>query len=227
MLTKTEELAYWLGIVQTDGCYNEYFDKKKNRVVYRIIMNVTKSLPMLVKFQEINRKLFNRKSNIYKKTTGSYESKIYVKEYLDEFNKMDFHFKDISKIPSWITENLEYFGAYVAGIIDGDGHILIRRPACPQCLVSITSGIKPEELKKIVMHKFNCSVNITTEEGISFISGREIVGHWHTLEFYISSKNSNLIEKYILPWIIMPHKKEKIERFLKERQYNKPRGLVV
>ena len=53
MLEESSELAYWLGIVQTDGCYSIYFDKKRQRHRYMIIMGVTKSLPMLRRFQEI------------------------------------------------------------------------------------------------------------------------------------------------------------------------------
>lgn len=223
MLQKSSELAYWLGIVQTDACYNEYTDKSNGKIKYRIVMEVTKSLPMLEKFSELSQKLFSRKAKICKKKKGSYEAKIYIKEYLSDFSELNMSFSNISKIPNWITESMEYFGAYLAGVIDGDGSASTRRPKYPQCFVRITNGIEPTELRKHIINNFNCGASIRFERGKSILNGREINGEWYTLEFCVSSKNYKLVNDYVLPWIVMPHKKDKIQTFLKSRSYIKPR----
>lgn len=55
----SEELAYWIGAMQTDGSFWRYYRKEKHHFEFRLAMGVaTKSLPMLQKVAELSAKIF-------------------------------------------------------------------------------------------------------------------------------------------------------------------------
>jgi len=62
----SEELAYLVGAIQSDGSYHSYDDRGITRI--RVSFHVSgKSLPMLIKVKEISEKLFLCKRNIYER----------------------------------------------------------------------------------------------------------------------------------------------------------------
>jgi hypothetical protein len=216
---KSEGLAYWTGVVQSDGCLKTYFDKKKNNLKYLISFNVAKkSLPMLEKFRDLSTAILNRNANIFKMNYCEIWSfHISVKKLLENFKNLDISFGDPPKPPNWSLFNNDYFGAYLAGLIDGDGDIRIKRKKYPQCVVRITNGHEQNELKKSIERLMNCSVIISRRERESEINGRKIHGVSYELEFYVSSKNFKFINEFIIPCITINHKKEKLQSYIKSR----------
>ena len=144
-----------------------------------------------------------------------------VTSLLKFFESNDIIFSDPPRPPKWIKSNKYLFGAYLGGVIDGDGDIRISRKEYPYCAIRITSGEKQEELINSIKENFCCNVNSRKLSRTSQIDNRKIIGNYSILEFYISSKNKRLIQKYLLPHISVKYKKEAIEQFLKKRKYKK------
>jgi len=203
----TKELAYLIGIIQTDGSFKKYIEKSRNVKRWIISMCVgKKSLPMLRKFQKLSKKLLNRKGGIFKsKISNEWESKIRVNSLIKEFERLDINFGDPPTPPFWVKENEKLFGAYLAGIIDGDGNVRIKRKKYPQCAVRITSSEKQIDLKSTIEKILRCKVNITKDENA------------YDLEFYVSPKNYKIIKENVLPYITLKYKKDKLNSYINSR----------
>jgi len=215
----SEELAYWMGVVQSDGCFSIINRKYRKESGYGISLGVgKKSLPMLYKFKELCKILFNRDSKINKsKNRESWNFKIGVKRLLPQFENLDISFKDPPKPPNLCINNPELFGAYLAGIIDGDGSIRIKRKKYPQCMIKITSGKSQNELAEFIRRFLTCAVSITFFEEERILNERVIHGKWYELEFLTSSKNYKFIKMHVLPNLTIPHKKERLKEYIMER----------
>ena len=62
-----ENIAYFLGVLHSDGCIYFFNDKKKNRLIIRLILQVgTKSIPMAIQFKKILLDYFGKKVNLRK-----------------------------------------------------------------------------------------------------------------------------------------------------------------
>ena len=169
-------------------------------------------------YQLVSSKFLNINAKIHpikRKNQKSYEIIIGVTRLLETFKKLEIDFSDPPKPPKWIINNPELFGAYIAGIIDGDGNINTKRPENPQCSIRIFSGIFQEELLKSIMANFNCKCHITKRERESILNGRKIRGVTYALEFYVSNKNMNILRRYILPWIQIQRKRNKLESHIR------------
>jgi len=215
----SEELAYWVGVVQSDGSFSQRRRKDRKEPGYVISLGVGKrSLPMLYKFKKLCKTLFNRDSKIYKRRNReAWDFKINVKRLLPFLKDLKIQFNDPPKPPYWCASSPELFGSYLAGLIDGDGSVRIKRKKYPQCMIKIISGKSQHELANLIRKFLNCAVMITQYEEDRILDGRIIHGKWYELEFLVSSKNYEFVKKHVLPNLIITHKKEKIEKYISEK----------
>ena len=102
----------------------------------------------------------------------------------------------------------------MAGLIDGDGDVRIKRQKYPQCVIRITSGFSQDFLAKCIKKNLNCSISISFRKKESEYKGKIMKGSWYALEFYMSSKNEKFIKQFILPYINLPYKADKIRNYI-------------
>ncbi len=216
---ESSDLAYWVGVVQTDGSLKKVFLKRTNRQIILVALTVgSLSVPMLQQFAEISQKIFGMKGSTWvNRKRGCVEYKFGAKSLIPVFQRLGIDFTDPPKPPSWITNDQEYFGAYLAGVIDGDGDVTIRRPQYPQCAVRVTSGSPQNELRGILKEKLGIGVSLRCQVQQSVIERRFIVGTSYKLEFYISPKNALFFRNYVVPYMTIHHKKIKIKDYLQNR----------
>lgn len=215
----SEDLAYWVGVVQTDGSFKRYNVKSTGYSGYHISLNIAeKSLPMQIKFRDIASRLFGTKSKIFREhSTGRYDFKFSVSRLIPIFHNLGISFGDPPVPPRWCLTSKSLFGAYLAGVIDGDGTVKIHGKRYPQCHIKITSGHEQTELRNSIMNNLDCWAGIYFSQKTSILNGKIINGKSYDLEFYCSSKNLGYFREFILPYIKLKHKKEKIESYIKER----------
>lgn len=214
-----KDLAYLTGVLQGDGCLYKY--KINDRGIIRTrhtLMLEAKDLEMVQKSKEMFEKIFNRKRKIYRKSRGLYGYSFHVKTLLDVFKELDLSFRDPPKPPRWAKDNMELFGPYLAGLIDADGSICIKRKPYPQCRIEISSGKNQEELKELIRKNLNCGANIC--ENVRYNKSWKMFTRGFSLQFLISLKNFNVVRQYILPYITIPRKRERINKYLKMRDWN-------
>ena len=217
----SEELAYWVGVAQSDGCFKRYVVKPTGRVRYFVSLRVRrKSLPMPRGFQKISNKIFNRNVGIFKeRKTPTWMFALSSNTLADIFKSLGIIFGDPPIPPDWTLKDASLFGAYLAGIVDGDGDVRIKRKRYPQCEIRITSGSKQSILSYHIRKMLNCSACITYRERDKEIEGRKIHGHEYSLEFYVSSKNYEFIKENVVPRIRINYKKGKIENYISSKQW--------
>jgi|APSaa5957512622_1039677.scaffolds.fasta_scaffold01431_6 hypothetical protein len=216
---KSKELAYWIGVAQSDGHFKKYYDKTKNNQKYYVVLSVgLVSLEMLKKFKKISEKIFGTRSKVhFLKNRNSIEYKVGCKKLLSKFKKLNISFNDPPKPPNWVKDNKDYFGAYLAGVIDGDGTISITRPQYPQCQVRIFSNKKQKSLINAIKKRFSCNVYTYNRKTKGIIKGRKISGSCYILQFYISKKNQKLAKEILIPNLAISKKRNKINKFLKKK----------
>ena len=201
-----KDLAYWVGVAQTDGYLKVYTEREtsKTRFIFRLTVG-RKSLPMLYKFQNLSDTLLNRKAKIcYYKSNDyeHYEFHIGIGKILEVFRKLEISFSKPPTPPAWSLGEPQFFGAYLAGVIDGDGNVKYRRPQYLQCVIRISSKKPPLELEEAIENLLQCSVCIIKDRNA------------YSLEFCISHKNYDFIKNYVLPQLSLAYKKDKILYFL-------------
>jgi hypothetical protein len=218
-IVPSEELAYWVGVVRTDGCLKFHTNKNGN-VDSRISLHVAeKSLPMSVKFQRISSEILNRKSKIWKGCGHLFYFHIGVAKILNQMKGMDIIFGDPPIPPDWCLKSPNTFGAYMAGVIDGDGMVKIIGHRYPQCKIKISSGIEQVELASRIREIYGCWVGIYKRHHFSKIDERIVEGNWFELEFYVSRKNISSFSNFVLPHLEIKHKRDKLENYIRTR-YN-------
>lgn len=218
-ITPSEELAYWVGVAQSDGCFRRYVVKPTGRVRYFVSLRVrAKSMPMLRRFQEISNEIFNRNVGIFKeRKTPTWMFALSVNAFTDVFKSLGIRFGDPPVPPAWTLKDASLFGAYLAGVIDGDGDVRVKRNRYPQCEIRISSGSRQSILSECIRRMLGCSACITYRERDNEIEGRKIHGHVYSLEFYISSKNYKFIKENVVPHIRITYKKGKIENYISSK----------
>ncbi len=220
---KSVDLAYWIGVVQTDGYFKKYFPKNRVKPVYSMVLHVGHcSMPMLVKFREISKRIFIIKGSTYRfNRDNSIAFKFGINKFITLFEELNIDFSDPPKPPKWIVNDSSFFGAYLAGVIDGDGDVRIRRPRYPQCVIRINSGSFAEDLLSSIKSKLNINASISKKFNENIYQGRKISGYGYRLEFCVSSKNFEFFEQYVLDNIALTYKKDKIQNFLNLRKNTK------
>lgn len=223
----SEGLAYWIGVAQSDGCLTQYIVNRgryKSREESRIEMSIgvcSKSLPMLNKFRDLSGTLFNRQCQIWKtKRKDEWKFHMGAKSLLTLFRKLDIDLTSNTFIPPfWVTQKSKYFGAYLAGLIDGDGDVCVKRPKYPQCAISISSGSFQDILAQKITQILSCSVYQTKQHKRCFSKklGRFIEGTGYKLVFYASRKNNEFISSFVIPHLQLLHKKKTIDNFINTR----------
>lgn len=216
---KNENLAYWCGLVQADG----YFKKKRQRGRdnYLIVFAVKDKI-LVEAFQKISASVLGRNTVIYKRRNlNLFVCEIGVTRLIPLFEALDVRFDNPPKPPKWILDDLRLFGAYLAGLIDGDGNVRIKRPEYLQCGIRITSGSRPKCLRASIKRMLGCGACITKRHNRSFFKkgNRIIEGSWYDLEFLVSSKTKDFIEQNVLPNIRLSRKSEPIRKFISDSRF--------
>lgn len=215
-----ENLAYWTGVVQSDGSLRNYFEKDRRVLRHLISFTVSKkSLPMLEKFRLLSNVIFERNARIFKlKSCEFWTYNIRVSKLLEEFKRLDISFGgDPPRPPFWSLSKESSFGAYLAGLIDGDGDIRVKRKRYPQCVIRITSSSKQTNLKNSVSKILNCRASITFRKREKEIENRKFIGSEYSLEFYVSKKNYKFIRENIVPHMALDYKRDKLLNFIESK----------
>jgi len=199
-----EDIAYLIGVLQSDGCIYEFYDKKRNRKQIRLNLTICeKSLPMAEKFRNVLMNKLSIHTNIRKKTCDNafmlQTSINRTAHILREWKKEELN--------NEINSKIELFGAYLAGLIDGDGHIQIKHNTdrrIPQMRIEIAEDRPMKVLQHLLYKFFNCKTHFTKCRTSNCIETC----------FYVSKKNIKLLELYVYPYIMILHKKERFQKFL-------------
>jgi len=209
------ELAYFIGVMQGDGCRYSYTIKSgidKGRVLEKLEL-VVKDIEMIKKAKDIFDSIFARKTKMFKMSTGYFKIMYSVKSLEDSFKILDIDFKDPPKPPTWVKEDVKFFGPYLAGVIDADGSVSIKRPKYPQCRIRIISGSPQLDLEKSIETLLGCGASIYKLKVVDKKCG--ISGFGFDLDFVLSSKITPKFVKYVLPYIQIPRKREMVIKYLK------------
>lgn len=214
-----KDLAYLIGSYQSDGYFYTFNDKKRNKISKRLgISGCKKSLPMLIRFRDTLRKNFDRNVKIENiKNRNIFVVRASVNRLIKTFESIELLSKQFSA-QDWILKNNELFGSFLAGLIDGDGSVVVKRPRYPQCCIRIWDGTPPFKLKVQIERKMNCTARIYFVKSDAILRGKRIQGQGYYLEFYISRKNIDFMKKFVMPEIQIFHKKRPLEEFVKLRE---------
>ena len=214
-----EKLAYWIGVVQTDG-FLHLKKKSKNSDLRTLFVTVgvgEKSLNMLNKFRQYSEDLFGlNPKTFYDKRSKNHVFRMGVTRLKDFFEEKKIDFSDPPKPPKWITDNKKLFGAYLAGVIDGDGDIRIKEENSV-CLIRVSSGCEQNELKTAILRNLRCGVHICKRSSIRTLDGREIRGTWFELEFGVSGKTYEFLRNFVIDHIAIDHKSNRLRNFIENR----------
>lgn len=206
-----EKGAYWLGLVHADGFISKYMIKGKTKCE----LGLETISEILIKEFQKGLKIFGRNVSILKTKRNTYKCKISAKSIENVLSSMNITLREQQYKPTnFICKNERLFGAYLAGVIDGDGDIRIKRKMTyPQCAIRITSGSIQPKLRNLIAQNMRCSV--AERHRIVFRNNKKM--QWYELEFLISPKNMVFIKNYVLPNIKLPYKKGRIQDFIESR----------
>jgi len=208
--------AYWVGLTQADGSLKS---RRNGSVSLEIEV---KDKILAEAFRDACNKFFGKDLKVFRRTDGRWCCGMGVKKLLKAFESLDLEFKDPPSPPLWFEQNMHLFGAYIAGVIDGDGNIRIKRPEYPQCVVRVTSGSKQSKLLESLSRIMRCAVTSTKRRRTVFYDkeSRFIDGTWYDLEFLVSSKNMSFMKSFVLPFILLKRKQRKIENYIRFKEHN-------
>ena len=209
-----ENIAYFIGVLHSDACIYVFEDKTQNRQVIRLSLQIgDKSIPMAYKFKQIFFDYFGRTVNLRKIPNKPGHS---IQTSINRIRHIIVPW-DNYKIPLEIKKTKSLFGAYLAGLVDGDGYIKSKKNQkdriLPQCVVRIASDRPLGVIKRLIEHHLDCRVHFEYSKNSKCV---------HTC-FYISKNNSAFITKYISPHLTIPHKIEALRSFLMMK--NEPVGI--
>lgn len=220
MLKKSKELSYWLGVAQSDGHFRRHLQKNRKSPRYMIRLTVSeKSYPMFEKFRLISKDTFGTNVKKIKNKKGQYSMDTYVTRFLDELKGLDIKFKEGFVAPQWILKESDFFGSYLAGVIDGDGNIRVKRKKYPQCAIRIYSG-KEEKILINNLKKFlNCSILSMKRQRKTYFrkENRYFNSTWFVIEFVVSKKNYHQINNYVLNNLALKYKRDILKDFISKK----------
>lgn len=219
----TPEFAYWLGVVQTDGSYfTGYINKKKKNPTIGHIINLEvsgKSRDMIEKFVKVSTEVFDSKAKIgnrIKRVNGkefpALNTTLGIGRYINEIKSFGINLKLIE--PPKIFTTPEQVGAYIAGLIDGDGSIRIKlnkHVKRRECYIRIASGNEPKELKDFIATTLISNVHYRKQRNVEAFD----------LEFLINHKNRDFFRKFILPQMAIVRKKDKLIMYIDDLEKGK------
>jgi hypothetical protein len=206
IIKASEELLYWIGVVQSDGCLNSYYDKKRNTTYHRISVTVSKkSLPMLKKFQVISNSVLGSNIRIYSCKNETFKCTLGAKNLIKIFKDLKIKISDPPIPPKWVFDKDELLGSYIAGLIDGDGNVNTGKNQS-KCTIEIFSHDKQFLLKSLLRNKLKCGIWIRKMDGC------------YGIGFRVSHKNYRFIENYVLPHLAILHKADKLKVFINEKR---------
>lgn len=210
-----KDIAYFIGVLHSDGYIYVFNDKKRNRRQIRLGLEIgTKSITMGLKFKKILLDYFGKSVNLRQRPN---KTTLNLQTSINKFWNILKNWND-GKIPEDIKNDKVLFGAYLAGLIDGDGHIKIKKDikgrVIPQCVVKIASNRPLEDVKNLIEFYMNCKVHFEFKN----------IGKGVNTCFYISKKNTEFFKNYIYPNMVMPYKLNRLQNFFKLKK-NEPAGI--
>ncbi|GEM_PF-1051989 len=229
------DLAYWLGVAQTDGSYfTGLVNKKRIRPTMGHHENLQvseKSREMIEKFVHISSKLFESKAtirNIVKKVNGKeFQALSYnlgIASKIEEINSLGLNLKEIVP-PSLVSPT--QIGAYLAAVIDGDGSVKLKykNGVTPEFYIKIFSNNEPIELASFIEDKFKIKTHCRKIRN----------SDCYELEFMVTYTNQDFFTSFIIPEMAITKKRQKIEQYIKMRRYDEfynilrkvPEGMVT
>ena len=204
-----ENFSYWLGLVHADGFITKYVIKGKNQTKYEFGLETISDV--LIKEFCSGLKHLGRHVSILKTKRNTYKCKVSANSIVDTLASLNIKLREGKyNPPESVGKNDRLFGAYLAGVIDGDGDIRIKRKTYPQCMIRISSGSLQPSLNKLINQKMNCAVSETFRE----VNRKGKIMRWYELEFLISRKNIGFISNFVLTHIKLTYKKDKIKKFI-------------
>ncbi len=198
--------AYWLGVAQSDGhLWSGFVNKKRKRpskATHLVLEVGAPSTQMIIAFKKTSGELFGAKAEIKSRTKlvhgRPFEVKMFILGLTRQMPSLaGVVFNEINPPLAFASPSL--FGAYLAGVIDGDGNVRIadKRPKYGfHCEIRITSHNEPPALKAQI-ERLGCRASCKKlNQANAFV-----------LTFYINSKNKAFIETHVLPFIAIERKK--------------------
>ena len=202
------DLLWWLGVLHTD-CYIY----KRNGSIRELRLRVSKSsFKMLIKWKRILDVLTRKSHKIHKEENYDKRyNKAWVSFLVREGSKStlntlvqklpikNFHFNyDFSE---WLRER--YLGPYLAGVIDGDGCIQIRKRYCDKGYEQLLK-IADKTPEKLIMLQ-----QMLLKEGMPKGYITKYKNH-SDLWIYISKKFEKWLKINVTPYLTAPHKIQRI-----------------
>jgi len=198
-------LAYLIGVLHSDGCIYAFNDRKRNKKITRLNLTIgEKSIPMAEKFRNILQTYCGINVKLRK---SHYKNSYQIQTSINRSRNIFESWRKEELIEP-IKSDIELFGGYLAGLIDGDGHIKIKHNKdriLPQCVVRISSDHPLTNLKESMKELFNCKIHHYKDKRSACVDTC----------FYISNKNTKLFYKFVYPHITLPHKINKLDKFLR------------
>lgn len=199
-----ENVAYLIGVLNSDGYLYLFLDKKRNRKIYRLRIDVAgKSLPMIKKFEAIFNETFGKEVHVYDNQRWNRY------EFGTSINQLRSFFKPLEngEIYPIMKRNPELFGAYLAGIIDGDGHVQKKNNKdrkIPQMRIEICGPNPLFEIKEGIERFTRSKVNFIKNKGENS----------YDTYFYVTGKNRYFLENFVIPHLALDYKKENLQKYL-------------
>jgi len=199
-----ENVAYLIGVLNSDGYLGLFLDKKRNLKIYRLKIDVAgKSLPMIKKFEVIFNETFERNVHVYDNQRWNRY------EFGTSINRLRSFFKPLENggIYPIMRFNPKLFGAYLAGIIDGDGHVQKKNNKdrkIPQMRIEICGPNPLLEIKEGIEHLTRSKVNFIKNKGENS----------YDTYFYVTGRNRYFLENFVIPHLALDYKKENLQKYL-------------
>ncbi|MBI2655468.1 hypothetical protein HYX06_03535 [Candidatus Woesearchaeota archaeon] len=218
-----KDFAYWIGVAQTDGHLHIPKATSYSAKNCKVVLGVgIKSLPMLNKFIVISRSVFGLKGHLCSRINHN-GTKIHLynfgcNRFVSNFETLQINFKQVIP-PDWILENNELFGAYLAGVIDGDGDTRISRIKYPQGYIRIYSGCRINKFITAIKTLLNCGVFVEERVRTRRIGDYSFLSHCFTIEFQITYKNLDFFKNYVVDNIAIEYKRKVIENYIEYKEH--------